>query len=202
MLYNDKVVLRDFIESDIEKRIYWETVDTEWQLWDGPWEYEELNAKQKEDDLKKYIETMGKWVNIYSEMPKDVKRTSFQITLNNANSTYIGWCSSYKMNNQYEFSKEGTMRAIGIDIPDTSARNKGYATATLVLFIQYLLDQGETAIYTQTWSGNTRMIALAGKLGFEECNRKVNFRTVRGTLYDGLTFRLNLKKFEALCEKL
>ncbi len=23
--------------ADIEDRIYWETVETEWQLWDAPW---------------------------------------------------------------------------------------------------------------------------------------------------------------------
>lgn len=32
-----RVILRDFKESDIEKRIYWDTVETEWQLWDAPW---------------------------------------------------------------------------------------------------------------------------------------------------------------------
>lgn len=32
--------------------------------------------------------------------------------------------TSYKTNDQFESSNEGTMRAIGIDIPDTSARNK------------------------------------------------------------------------------
>lgn len=39
-LKNNLVVLRDFIESDIENRIYWETTENEWQLWDAPWEYE------------------------------------------------------------------------------------------------------------------------------------------------------------------
>lgn len=36
---DDRVLLRDFIESDIEKRIYWETEETEWKLWDGPYLY-------------------------------------------------------------------------------------------------------------------------------------------------------------------
>lgn len=45
---NDKVILRDFKEGDIEKRIYWETSETEWQLWDAPWEYE-----NQSDDKKK-----------------------------------------------------------------------------------------------------------------------------------------------------
>ena len=78
------------------------------------------------------------------------------------------------------------------------ARGKGYAFSALRLFIRYLLGCGETEIYTQTWSGNVRMIGLAEKLGFEEYRRKRDYRTVSGKKYDGLTFRLNLEKFRAL----
>ena len=44
MIYlNDGLVLlRDLQQSDIEKRIYWETQETEWKLWDGPWQIENL----------------------------------------------------------------------------------------------------------------------------------------------------------------
>ena len=49
--------------------------------------------------------------------------------------------------------------------------------------------------YTQTWSGNQRMIGLARKLGFRESMRKPGLRRVRGTAYDGLTFRLDLDAF-------
>ena len=34
--YKD-IILRDMIESDIEDWIRWETVDTEWMDWDGPY---------------------------------------------------------------------------------------------------------------------------------------------------------------------
>lgn len=30
MIVAKDIILRDFIESDIEKRIYWEKVETEW----------------------------------------------------------------------------------------------------------------------------------------------------------------------------
>lgn len=36
-----KVLLRDFIKEDIEDRIRWETIETEWLEWDAPWEMEE-----------------------------------------------------------------------------------------------------------------------------------------------------------------
>ena len=40
----------------------------------------------------------------------------------------------------------------------------------------------------------------AEKMGFEECCRKVGVRSVRGQVYDGLTFKLNRDKFAAFCE--
>lgn len=46
-LSDGKIILRDFIETDIEKRVYWETAETEWQKWDAPWEYETLSDEEK-----------------------------------------------------------------------------------------------------------------------------------------------------------
>ena len=52
------IILRDFLESDIEKRIYWETVETEWQQWDAPWDYEGLSEIERENELQEYIQNM------------------------------------------------------------------------------------------------------------------------------------------------
>ncbi|MDN5343439.1 GNAT family N-acetyltransferase [Oceanotoga sp. DSM 15011] len=186
---NSKVILRDFIESDIEKRISWETKHTEWKLWDAPWEFDNITQEQKQKKLDKYIEKMYALVEKYKIMSDTKKRLSFQIC--NKNNKYIGWCNSYRIDNEFLYSSEGTKCAIGIDIPDISYRGKGYAFHSLCLFIDYLMEHGESEIYTQTWSGNIRMINLAKKLGFEECSRKENSRNVRGKKYDGLTFLLN-----------
>lgn len=196
MLQANNVVLRDFKESDIEKRIYWETVETEWQKWDGPWEYEGLTEEQKQENLQDYIKSMQKWA--VAAVPADEKRKSFQIDICGPEPKYIGWVSSYYLNEDFAFTRTITNRcAIGIDIPDVSARGKGYAYQALCLFIDYLFDHGETEIYTQTWSGNERMIHIAEKMGFEEYCRKIGFRTVRGRKYDGLTFCLDRNKYVA-----
>ena len=50
ILKDDTVLLRDFKREDIAKRIEWETEQTEWQLWDGPWEYEGLTEEQKKEE--------------------------------------------------------------------------------------------------------------------------------------------------------
>ena len=52
-------------------------------------------------------------------------------------------------------------------------------------------DHGADELYTQTWSGNTRMIRCAARLGFVECCRKAGLREVGGRKYDGLTFKIN-----------
>lgn len=202
MLETKDIKLRDFIESDIKWRIHWETVETEWQLWDAPWEYEGLTEAQKAADLREYIDKMRKWVERYKNISYDEKRSTFQIETNTPEKSYIGWVSSYCIDEDYNYSDTDTERcAVGIDLPDMSARGRGYAYQALCLFINYLLEHGETEIYTQTWSGNERMIHVAGKMGFEECCRKIDFRTVRGAKYDGLTFKLNKNKFFAFSKE-
>ena len=192
-LKNDSVILRDFIQSDIENRVYWETVENEWQLWDAPWEYE---GKQKDElirDLEEYKTKMLQWVS--EQKDENDLRAGFQICINDDKKTYIGWCNSYNINENFEITQTKGQCAIGISIPSMIARGKGFATSAIVLFINYLIKNRVSEIYTQTWSGNRRMIGLANKIGFEECMRKSNIYKLHGKLYDDLTFRLNLEKF-------
>lgn len=195
MLKGKEIILRDFIESDIEKRIYWETVENEWQLWDGPWEYEGLTDDEKVKSLTSYIENMHRWVEYDKNLGLDTIRYRFQIVIDNENQDYIGWCSAYCIDEDCNYTEEDGLLAVGIDIPDSKARGKGYGVKALCMFIKYLLDKGIDDIYTQTWSGNERMVHIAEKIGFEEHRRKNDFRVVRGKKYNGLTFRLNMEKF-------
>lgn len=199
MLIAKDIILRDFRQSDIETRIYWENVETEWQLWDGPWEYEGLTDEQREQNMASYLKNMHKWVAMYKDMPDSTSRTQFQIeTL--SEHRYIGWVSSYRIDSNYTIAPNGEKCAVGIDIPDMASRGHGYAAKTLCAFIEYLIKCGEKEIYTQTWSGNVRMIGLAHKLGFIECRRKKDLRTVRGEKYDGVTFRLDTDSFRKAFE--
>lgn len=58
MIITKDIILRNFIETDIEKRIYWEQVETEWQLWDAPWEYVYSTELEKKENLDIYVKTM------------------------------------------------------------------------------------------------------------------------------------------------
>lgn len=190
------LILRDFKEEDIQKRIQWETTETEWQLWDAPWEYEGLSDQEKADSLNSYIETLKTRVELYKNKSDSDRRYAFQIEEKNAEHNYIGWVSSYCITDDYSYTDDTTTKwAIGIDLPDMSARGKGYAYEALCAFIAYLKAQGESDVYTQTWSGNERMIHIAEKIGFVECCRKKDFRTVLEKKYDGLTFKLDDEKY-------
>jgi len=112
--------------------------------------------------------------------------------------THIGWCNVYHIDNEFNYTINGGYCTIGINIPCLKARRKGYATSAWKLLIEYLLSKNIEDIYTQTWSGNTRLIALANKVGFEECNCNIGERSVKGVLYDGLTFKLNKWRFKQL----
>ena len=115
ILKDDTVLLRDFKREDIAKRIEWETEQTEWQLWDGPWEYEGLTEEQKKENLQKYIKALEEWAAICESLSDEMPRKSFQICT--PEGEYVGWCSSYFINEDYDSDKDGDRLAIGIDLP-------------------------------------------------------------------------------------
>lgn len=190
--YKD-IILRDMTEEDIEDYIRWNTVETDWANWDAPWEsLPDLLTFNPEEYRKKELEKLAK--------PKDKIRWAFEIET--ANGEHIGAVSSYMMNENFEWIpakdiKPGdkAFRAVGISICESSFCEKGFGTKALAAFVNYYFENGEAEIFTQTWSGNIRMIKCAEKLGFEECRRKKDLRLVRGEHYDGLTFRLIKEKF-------
>ncbi len=190
--YKD-IILRDMTEEDIEDYIRWNTVETDWANWDAPWEaLPDLLTFNPEEYRKKELEKLAK--------PKDKIRWGFEIET--PSGEHIGAVSSYMMNENFEWIpakdiKPGdkAFRAVGISICESSFCEKGFGTKALAAFINYYFENGEAEIFTQTWSGNIRMIKCAEKLGFEECRRKKDLRLVRGEHYDGLTFRLIKEKF-------
>ena len=188
---NDDVTLRDIRREDIADYIRWETVETEWQLWDAPWLYEGRTPEQCERELKEYVEKLGRWVSEASEYSDSSFRSRFEIDYQGK---HVGSCSSYLIDSDCNILSERDVeplgRAIGICVFDPQNRRRGIATTALAGLIDYLEAHSSQRIFTQTWSGNERMIALAQKLGFAEYRRKDGIRQVRGGIYDGLTFEL------------
>lgn len=187
------IILRDMKESDIEDEIRWYTEETEWALWDAPWEMEEA---LRDFDPEQHRQSSLEWVAAH----KPDHRLSLEVET--ADGVHIGSVSAYCINEAFDWQKvpgEEDRRklnwAVGIEISESSYWSGGWGTQALTAFIRYHLEEGYTNLYTQTWSGNFRMIGLAKKLGFVECNREHGNRQVRGETYDGLTFRLDEKAF-------
>lgn len=190
--YRD-IVLRDMRESDIEDEIRWNTVETEWALWDAPWEMEM--------ELLKFDPEKFQWEELEAlKKPKEEPRWGFE--LDTADGRHIGSVSSYLIDENWDWIRlrdvkpgQKTFHALGIEICDSRYWNCGLGTQALAAFILYCLEKDCEDICLQTWSGNFRMVQCAEKLGFTVCHREVGSRHVRGGIYDGLTFRLDLDRF-------
>ena len=180
------IILRDMIESDIEDYVRWFTVEREWENWDAPWEKEDTSEESEREKWAEYYESV-------KDLPDDARRWKFEIEWYGR---HIGWVSSYCIDENYEWVraanvKEGQIvyRAVGIGICEPDLWGKGIGTNALRAFMNYCFEDGVNELYTQTWSGNVRMLRCAEKLGFAECDREAGVREVGGRKYDGLTLK-------------
>lgn len=185
------IILRDMIQQDIEDWIRWDSTETEWMNWDAPDEpIEEINPEEYRKELLDFV----------NKPRPDGFRNFFEIATDEG--LHIGRINSYAINETYEWVSwpesvpDSNFRvAIGIDICDSRVWGKGYGSHAISAFIQHFLEYGIRDICLQTWSGNYRMIHVAEKLEFEECNRHVGNRLIHGEVYDSVTLRLELEKF-------
>ncbi len=145
------------IESDIEDYVRWFTVEREW--WDAPWEKFKILTKIKanaEDGQKSYESR--------KDRPDDVRRYRLEIEWNGR---HIGSVNAYHIDENYEWigaAESGQMvhLAVGVGICEHDLWGNGIGTNALRAFINYQLKIGADEIfYTQTWSGNVRMIRCA-----------------------------------------
>ena len=117
-----------------------------------------------------------------------------------AEGVHLGQVNSYRIDSNWQYLDDdndpsGIGTALGVGICKSSYWGNGYGSHALAAFACYLLEQGEKNLFLQTWSGNIRMVRAAQKLGFLECNRFLGNRLIRGNVYDGLTFKLDLERF-------
>ncbi len=180
------IVLRDMVESDIADRIRWLTVETAWGDWDAP--DEPIEPIEPEAFREELLEAVRK----LADKPNDEHRWRFEV---DADGAHIGRVTTYCIGSDYRWIKESNRYALGIDICESCLWNKGLGRRILATFILYHLDGGIRELYLQTWSGNNRMIHVAELLGFTECSRIIGNRTIRGGVYDSITFQLDLLVF-------
>jgi len=171
------IKLRDFKESDINDYINWFTKDTEWMNWDAPWQEVVTSEEKEKERWSKYLEKV-------KQLKDDDLRNRFEIDYDGI---HVGCVNAYK--DTAYFPNPDNHFAIGAGIIPQQYRSKGIAYEALNQFMDYLMQKGETCFYTQTWSGNIPMLALAKKLGFEEVMRLKDYRYINGKYYDAITLK-------------
>ena len=174
----EDVTLRDMVATDIEDDICWNTVETRWMDWDAPWEEDEPFDADKYRD--KQMKRLAK--------PRDENGIRYEFEVD-YKGRHIGSVNAYFIDENYKWAREGRI-AIGIDINEPEYWGKGIGGKVFAAYINYLFSMGYEEIYTQTWSGNKRMTAMAKRLGFVLCHRVVDEVEVWGKTYDVVTMRL------------
>ena len=140
-------------------------------------------------------------MEIMSHMPEDAIRWRFEIEVDGR---HIGLVSSYYLDENYEptpwesidqrknAEENRSIRALGIEICEMDCWGKGIGTKALTAFMEYYRSLGEHRFLLETWSGNTRMLGCAGKLGFTEVSRTKAAYVVNGREYDALVLEKNV----------
>lgn len=182
----DGITLRDYQLSDIEDEIRWTTADTSWFYEDTPWmAMEPVNPDELRRDMTEVI----------SGMSDDAIRWRLEIEVNGR---HVGFVSSYLLDEQYQSTSwelidpsknaadNHSTRALGIEICEADCRGQGIGRKALTAFMDYYRGLGEHRFLLETWSGNTRMLGCAGKLGFVEIRREKGAYTVSGKAYDSI----------------
>lgn len=175
--YNN-IILRDRIPADIVDHRRWLTTEVAWLEWDAPWE------KEDPDFVQKYLARMEQRLH----QPLPAIRSTLEIC--HADGAHIG------MVNAYDIDENPEKLAVGITLRESRYWGQSLGSQAFPLWLDYQFKAtGRETIFCQTWSGNTRMIKLAEKCGFAECQRIKGIREVRGQIYDALTFHLNRSNF-------
>ena len=144
--------LRDCLESDIDRIIFWQT-HGEWRLLDAPFEgvRNDLTADQ-EANICMYYQKL-----CVGELPSPRKIT----IIAGKDNRPLGWV----IRSGEDRTPETWM--VGIDICEDEMLNKGLGTEALGLWVEYLFTSSSVhRIGLDTWSLNPRMIHVAEKLGF------------------------------------
>ena len=180
-----KIYLRNLKEKDLDAYLYWNHPSREFHKYNGPY-----YTKRNERELVRYIEEL---------------RLSFANGEGNAfpNRKMIAESETDEIIgevNWYWKSQETLWMEVGIVIFNENFWGKGIGKQALTLWIDELFLQkpGLVRIGLSTWSGNLRMIRLAGALGLRQEAVYRNARIVEGNYYNSLSFGILKEEWHAL----
>lgn len=174
-LQQGELKLRDMRKEDLVDYIRWVTRDVDWREWDAPWQTVGLD----------FVERRSRRLT----RPLPEIRTSLEIDYCGQ---HIGWVTSYRP------AERVFDIAVGISMPRRINWGHSLGFMSLALWISYLFANRPDAsrILCETWSGNSRMIRLAYKLGFVELNRIHASVAVHGSSYDEVVYMVDRSSFQ------
>ena len=169
------VTLRDRRSDDLPTLTRWLTdPQAEWRRWDAPYFHPQATTRT----MRAYVEHLAENAPDADEQVIDVD----------------GECVGM-VNRSEEEPAGGGWWDLGILIYDPRYWGGGIGTRALALWVQDTLDWTDAHVLTvTTWSGNTRMIRAARRVGFQECGRVRGARVVGGERFDSV--RLDLLRAE------
>lgn len=173
-IVGSRIILRDWIEQDLEAYRHWQMGSHRWKELDAPY------YRSSDADTQQGIAALEKKVKVM-DFPNPRTRL---VIADKETDSFMGAVNSYWV------SKETNWLAAGISIYDPKYWGGGIGKEALSLWVDYLFkNQLELVrLDLHTWSGNEGMARLALKLGFklEGCFRKA--RIVNGNYFDSLQF--------------
>ena len=177
------VVLRDRRFEDIDDYVRWFCTPMDWQRWDAPWE---MQGELPDPETKR--------ARLVERFPLELPEVRKVFEVDGPSGAHLGWTNRYRIPGPPE------LVAIGINLPDVERGGRGVGTIAFALHAAYRFRHDElTELYTETWSGNVRMIGLAHRVGFLECSREPQVAEVRGIRYDGVRFSVTRDRLYVHC---
>ncbi|WP_299104638.1 GNAT family protein [uncultured Tenacibaculum sp.] len=163
------IILRDWIQDDFVLYKNWHDSKFEWTKLNGPY-YPLKSAEELDQEIQ-----------LLKVNSKTKKRF---VIANKATNTLIGTVSWYWQ------SEETNWISIGLAIFDEHYWGKGIGYEALSLWVDYLFSIFSEIVRLdlRTWSGNTGMIKLSEKLGFQKEATFRKARIVNGNYYDSLAY--------------
>ena len=179
-----RVRLRPLKVSDLDLYRSWLRPDAEWRELDGPY-YDRPDDTELDGAL---LSTLL-WIES-GDRPDPFQRFAI---VDPATDLLFGAVA------RYWISRETLWPAIGIDIYDPKLWGRGLGFEALGLWTDLLFreEKGIVRLDMRTWSGNTRMMRLAEKLGYRLEARFRKARIVDGEYFDGLGYGILKEEWRA-----
>lgn len=170
-----QIVLRDWKLGDLTLYKHWHTGHHPWMDFDGPY-YPKYTPSELETHLLYLQERISQ-----QHYPSPRERL---VIAHKKKDIILGSVSWYWQ------SKETLWMSNGIALYDHRWWGKGLGYEALGLWNQYLMDKFPDVVRLdlRTWSGNTGMMKLAEKLGYQQEATFRKARKVQGQYYDGIGY--------------